>query len=266
MAPRKQRETLALRFKLDDAVEAGVDEAGRGCFWGPLVAGAVIWPPESEWTDAHRELAPQIQDSKLISKKKRLTIAAAIKNLAVATGVGIVEATEIDKIGMTSANKEAFRRALNSLGKSYDRALIDGILSISLGLGVGQGKEVETIVDGDAKYLSIAAASIIAKVAHDEIISNWCEANKEAAERYDLASCMGYGTAKHRAGIKEHGLVDGHRRLFMKNTMPSAAIVVAGAVAVAVDGDAVVGVDDAVVGVGDDSTSHVKSSCLIQDD
>ena len=146
MAPRKQRETLALRFKLDDAVEAGVDEAGRGCFWGPLVAGAVIWPPESEWTDAHRELAPQIQDSKLISKQKRLTIAAAIKNLAVATGVGIVEATEIDKIGMTSANKEAFRRALNSLGKSYDRALIDGILSISLGLGVGLDLSVLTLV------------------------------------------------------------------------------------------------------------------------
>lgn len=235
MVARKQRETLALRFKLDDAVEAGVDEAGRGCFWGPLVAGAVIWPPEAEWTDKHRELAPQIQDSKLISKKKRATIATAIKSLAVATGVGIVDASEIDKIGMTSANQEAFRRALNSLGKPYDRALIDGILTIE----GGRGKEVETVVDGDAKYLSIAAASIIAKVAHDEIITNWCEANEEVAKRYDLASCMGYGTARHRSGIKEYGLVEGHRRLFMKNTMPSATVLV---------------------------SQPLKSACIIQDD
>jgi ribonuclease HII len=231
MAPRKQRETLGLRFKIDDAVEVGVDEAGRGCFWGPLVAGAVIWPPETEWTDEHRALAPQIQDSKLIAKKKRAIIAASIKRLAVATGVGIVEASEIDVSGMTTANQEAFRRALNNLAKPYDRVIIDGILRIDI-----KDKDVETIVDGDAKYLSIAAASIIAKVAHDEIITAWCEANSEAAVRYDLASCMGYGTAKHRAGIKEHGLLESHRRLFMRNILPSSDLI------------------------------KVKPSCLIQDD
>ena len=220
MAPRKQREQLSLRFKLDDVTEVGVDEAGRGCFWGPLVAGAVIWPLETEWTDEHRVIAPQIQDSKLISKKKRATIATAIKRLAVATGVGVVEAPEIDTIGITTANQEAFRRALNNLGKPYDRALIDGILSIDI-----DGKDIETIVDGDAKYLNIAAASIIAKVAHDEIITGWCEANSDAALRYDLASCMGYGTAKHRAGIKEHGLLEHHRRLFMRNILPSSALI-----------------------------------------
>lgn len=220
MAPRKKRDTLTLRFKDDSVIEAGVDEAGRGCFWGPLVAGAVIWPSESEWTEEHRLLAPQIQDSKLIAKKKRAVIAAAIKRLAVATGVGIVDANEIDKMGMTVANQEAFRRALQGLNVSYERALIDGILSVNV-----EGKEIETVVDGDAKYLPIAAASIIAKVAHDEIVTQWCEQHKTEAERYDLASCVGYGTAKHRAGIKEHGLIEGHRRLFMKNTLPSAAIV-----------------------------------------
>jgi len=216
MALRKQRDILGLRFRIDDVTEVGVDEAGRGCFWGPLVAGAVIWPPETEWTDEHRVLAPQIQDSKLIAKKKRASIASAIKRLAVATSIGVVEASEIDSTGMTAANQEAFRRALNNLEKPYSRVLIDGILHIDI-----DGKDVETIVDGDAKYLSIAAASIIAKVSHDEIITSWCETNSDTAGRYDLASCMGYGTAKHRAGIKEYGLLEGHRRLFMRNILPS---------------------------------------------
>ena len=103
---------------------------------------------------------------------------------------------------------------------SYDRALIDGILSVNI-----EGKETKTVVDGDAKYLSIAAASIIAKVAHDEFVIAWCEEHNTHAERYDLISCMGYGTAKHRSGIKEYGLIEGHRHLFMKNTHPSATIV-----------------------------------------
>jgi len=220
MAPRTKKQTLSLRFSTDDKIEAGVDEAGRGCFWGPLVAGAVIWPPESEWTDEHRSIAPQIQDSKVISKKKRPIIAEAIKRLAVATGVGVVHADEIDKIGITQANQEAFRRALVALGKSYDRALIDGILNVSI-----DTKIVETIVDGDAKYLSIAAASIIAKVSHDEIITEWCSEHKGSAERYDLMSCMGYGTLRHRNAIKEFGLLDGHRRLFMKNIVPATCLV-----------------------------------------
>lgn len=222
MAPRKQKDALALRFNNNStSIEAGVDEAGRGSFWGPLVAGAVIWPPESQWTDEHKKLAPQIQDSKTISKKKRAAIAEAIKRLAVATGVGIVEAKEIDEIGMTRANEEAFRRALSALSTHYDRALIDGILGANCG---SEGVEVETIVDGDAKYLPIAAASIIAKVAHDDVIRMWCEScpeNKELSEKYDLMSCMGYGTLRHRTAIKEHGILEGHRRLFMKNLIPS---------------------------------------------
>lgn len=219
MAPRIKKEILSLRFNLDDATEAGVDEAGRGCFWGPLVAGAVIWPPESEWTDEHRSIAPQIQDSKKIPKNKRPAIAESIKRLAVATGVGIVDAPEVDKIGMTQSNKKAFQLALSDLGKPYDRALIDGILSID-----DSTHEIQTIVNGDAKYLSIAAASIIAKVTHDTIISAWCAANEDVAKRYDLMSCMGYGTLRHRNAIKEYGLLEQHRRLFMKKTLDISAV------------------------------------------
>ena len=215
ISTRVKRETLTLRFAIDNKTEAGVDEAGRGCFWGPLVAGAVIWPAEDAWTDEHRSIAPQIQDSKLISKKKRPVIAAVIRRLAIATGVGVVESSEIDKIGITRANQEAFKRSLSGL--TYDRAIIDGILDYD-----DSEHEIETVIDGDATYLPIAAASILAKVAHDTIISEWCEAHKDMAERYDLMSCMGYGTLRHRNAIKEHGLLDGHRRLFMKNTLPSA--------------------------------------------
>jgi len=214
MPPRKKRTTLTLRFSEDAKIEAGVDEAGRGCFWGPLVAGAVVWPQEADWTEEHKSLAPQIQDSKLISKKRREVLATSIKKLALSYGIGIVEAKEIDEMGMTYANQEAFRRALKCV--VYDRALIDGILSIEMG-----AKDVETIVDGDAKYLPIAAASILAKVAHDEIVTKWCAENVVQGERYNLMSCMGYGTLRHRDAIKEHGLIEHHRRLFMKNTLPS---------------------------------------------
>jgi ribonuclease HII len=217
MPPRKVKTTLALRCKADNIVEAGIDEAGRGCFWGPLVAGSVIWPPENEWTDEHHKIAPQIQDSKTISKKKRASLSEAIKRLAVSTGVGIVSAKEVDSLGITQANQEAFVRALGSLKAPWGRVLIDGILDCV----VSDDKEIETVIDGDAKLLSIAAASIIAKVAHDEFVSAWCQAHSAEAEKYDLMSCMGYGTLRHRNAIKEYGLLEDHRRLFMKKTLPT---------------------------------------------
>lgn len=216
MPPRKVRPMLSLRYKADTHIEVGVDEAGRGCFWGPLVAGAVIWPPEAEWTKEHRTIAPQIQDSKVISKTKRGSLADAIERLAVATGVGYVSAKEVDRLGITQANQTAFMRALAALKTPYGRVLIDGILDCS----VPEGVELETVIDGDAKLLSIAAASILAKVAHDTYIRTWCATNTTNAEKYDLMSCMGYGTLRHRNAIKEHGLLDDHRRLFMKHTVP----------------------------------------------
>ena len=101
-------------YSLGEAVEIGLDEAGRGCFWGPIYAGAVIWAPEEEWTDEHREIAPLINDSKKISEKKRDAIAAGIKANAIDWGIGNVSSTEINDKGMTWANQEAFRRAIDA--------------------------------------------------------------------------------------------------------------------------------------------------------
>jgi ribonuclease HII len=205
-------------YSLGEAVEMGVDEAGRGCFWGPLYAGAVIWPPEDEWTDKHREVAPKVNDSKKISEKKRDLIAKEIREAIKYCGIGKVEASEIDARGMTWANQEAFRRAMNNCynDKIPDLLLIDGIL----GLPKEDGVKHQCIAGGDGLYLPIAAASILAKVSRDNYVKEWCSAleeNKAIEARYGLLKNKGYGTAKHREGLKTHGAHEQHRRQFIRN-------------------------------------------------
>jgi ribonuclease HII len=149
-----------------------------------------------------------------------------ICSLATAYGVGVVEAADIDKYGATWANQTAFRRAIDSLQQTAPhlsggavRYLIDGILPLGSMKG---GEAYITCVDGDAEYLSIAAASILAKVWHDRWVQEWCgqEVNKQDAERYNLTSCKGYGTAKHRAGLLQHGYTSLHRKLYLRKMFP----------------------------------------------
>jgi ribonuclease HII len=208
--------TMKTTFSLGKAVEMGLDEAGRGCFWGPLYAGAVIWPPEDEWTDKHREIAPKINDSKKISEKKRDAIAESIKSV-VKWGVGKVESSEIDERGMTWANQEAFRRAMKNCNDTIpDLLLIDGIL----GLPKEDNLRYQCIVGGDGLYLPIAAASILAKVSRDTYVKEWCsscEENKLVEARYGLIKNKGYGTARHREGLKAHGAHEQHRKQFIRN-------------------------------------------------
>jgi ribonuclease HII len=211
----KSKEILSLRFKIDGLTEAGIDEAGRGCFWGPIVAGALIWPDESEWTEEHRKLMPDIRDSKKIAIKKRERIFEDIKRLAKSWGVGIVSAQDIDEKGISWANQEAFRRAISSMSMKPDRILVDGTLRIS-----DYTDEQHTIVDGDATYLSIAGASILAKVTHDHWVQEYCKENPECKERYGLESGHGYGTAKHREGLRTYGAHELHRRTFVYNWVP----------------------------------------------
>lgn len=208
---------MQVSYSLGETVEVGIDEAGRGCFWGPIVAGAVIWAPEDAWIDEHREIVPLINDSKTVSKAARPSIAAAIQSLAVDWGIGFVSAAEIDDKGMTWANQEAFRRAIAncSSGLEPELLLIDGILKIP-------DSEIrqECIVGGDGLYIPIAAASILAKHGRDSWISEWCSKDDESklvAERYGLLSNMGYGTVKHREGLKTYGAHELHRILFIKN-------------------------------------------------
>jgi ribonuclease HII len=201
-------------YSLGDTVEMGIDEAGRGCFWGPLAAGAVIWAPEDDWTDEMRELVPHIRDSKKIVKSARSTIAAGIRSLAVDWGVGFVGANEIDEKGMTWANREAFRRAMAACdsGLEPELLLIDGILGLP-----DEGVRYECIIRGDDEYIPIAAASILAKEGRDSWVETWCAENGVAAGRYDLLSNMGYGTVKHRNALKEFGAHELHRKQFIRN-------------------------------------------------
>jgi ribonuclease HII len=208
---------LASRFTQDDIVEIGVDEAGRGSFWGPLVAGAVIVPPESEWTDLQRDILLQMRDSKKISPKKRANLAKVLREQLPLCGVGVVGAEEINEKGITWANQEAFRRAIGALPViACDcRVLLDGVLSIDKWIG-----QQETIIEGDNKYIAIAAASILAKVTHDQWIKDYCVAHPECNERYDLLQSNGYGTAKHREGIKTYGGHELHRSLYIQHWLP----------------------------------------------
>ena len=207
-------------YSLGKAVEVGIDEAGRGCFWGPLYAGAVIWPPEEEWTDKQREVAPKINDSKKISEKKRDAIAKEIKEAATKWGVGCVTSAEIDEKGMSWANQEAFRRALsNCISESNiipDLLLIDGIL----GLPKEDGLKFQCIPGGDGMYLPIAASSILAKVSRDNYVKEWCcstDENKLVEQQYKLLKNKGYGTSGHREGLKTHGAHELHRKQFIRN-------------------------------------------------
>lgn len=214
---------LSTRFKEDSVIEIGIDEAGRGSFWGPIMAGAMIIPDESTWTDKQRTLLAQLRDSKKISPKKRERIADEIKELIPKTAVGIVTAKEINDNGITWANMEAFKRAVYALSLTEEelanlRLVIDGVLQIDDWEG-----EQELVVDGDALYMAIAGASILAKVEHDRWITKFCEDNPECNDQYDLLKCKGYGTAKHREGIRNYGAHELHRSLYVQNWLPGAA-------------------------------------------
>jgi ribonuclease HII len=213
---------LKVRFADDELLEAGVDEAGRGSFWGPLVAAAVIWPPEDCWDDDIRSVIHTIRDSKKLSPKRRAEAESVIRNVALAVGVGVVSAGEIDKEGMTWANQMAFVRAVEDMAVTPQRLLIDGVLSIPLakdnlfGGPTVDVDEIHTFTGGDDLYLPIAAASIIAKEYHDRYVCSWAEANHRVAEKYGLLTNKGYGTATHRSAIETFGPLEEHRRRFLK--------------------------------------------------
>jgi ribonuclease HII len=204
---------LQAKYKADSVIEVGIDEAGRGCLWGPLIAGAVIWPPEATWTDEIRSVSEQIKDSKKLSAKKRAAILKGIKSFAISYSVGIIEANEIDELGISAANRLAFQRALNGLSVKPGRILLDGILRMDT--------TIEQIVEpeADGRYLAVAAASILAKETHDDIVMKLCAEEPALITQYAIDSCTGYGTLKHRNGIKTHGKHPLHRNLFLRKLL-----------------------------------------------
>jgi ribonuclease HII len=216
----KSAQMLQARHTQDGVVEVGIDEAGRGCLWGPLFAAAVVWPAEEGWTDELRTLSGQIKDSKKVTPKRRAALEEAIQAHAIAWGLGRVDATEIDAIGMTRANRLAFQRALEAVtekGVHPGRILIDGILGLTD--DVVAGREQCVLTKGDGTYLAIAAASILAKEGHDRAVRVLCEEEPELHERYGLLSSKGYGTAAHQAAIRRHGMHAEHRKLFLRKLL-----------------------------------------------
>lgn len=212
--------TLRPRFLQDSVTEIGLDEAGRGSFWGPIMAGAVILPCEAEWTEAQRALFAVLRDSKKLTPFKRKAIEQQLREQIPLHAVGRVDAAEINEKGITWANREAFRRAVLSLPLSNPtacRLLIDGTLPLDEWNG-----PQHVIVEGDNQYMAIAAASILAKVEHDRWILAYCEDHPECETRYHLLSSKGYGTAKHREGIRIYGGHELHRKIYIEQWLPGA--------------------------------------------
>ncbi|MBR2756003.1 MAG: ribonuclease HII [Lachnospiraceae bacterium] len=178
----------------------GVDEAGRGPFAGPVVAGAVILSLD----DPEREIL-YLNDSKKLSEKKREALYDEIMEKAVSVGVGIVEREVIDEINILQATFLAMQKAIAALDPQPDYILADAVTIPKILI------PQEGIVKGDAKSVSIAAGSIIAKVTRDRIMYEYDKLYPE----YGFASHKGYGTKAHIEAIKEYGMLDIHRRSFI---------------------------------------------------
>lgn len=178
----------------------GIDEAGRGPLAGPVVVASVIMPTNS--------FIEGINDSKKVSEKKRELLYDKITEEAIAWEVGIVTPQEIDEMNILNATKKGLTASLQGLAIKPDLILVDALTKIDT-LGI----PYQSIIKGDAKCYSIAAASIVAKVTRDRMMRQWDEIFPE----YGFSSHKGYGTAKHIAAIKELGICPIHRKSFVKN-------------------------------------------------
>ena len=181
----------------DNLVEAGCDEAGRGCLAGSVYAAAVILPPDYE-----NDL---LNDSKKLTAKKRYALREVIQRDALAWAVGIVTPEEIDKINILNASFLAMHRALDQLSLRPEAVIVDGNRFRPY-----QDLPFTTIVKGDGKYLSIAAASVLAKTYRDDYMLSLAEEYPQ----YDWQSNMGYPTKNHRQAIRQHGITPYHRKSY----------------------------------------------------
>jgi ribonuclease HII len=186
-------------------LEVGVDEAGRGCMLGRVYAGAVFWPPGL--------VSDLIADSKKLSRKKREEAYEFIITNALGYGIGYAEATEIDKDNILRCSIRAMKRAIDQTNLLPDSILVDGTQFTFYQDYTEEPVSHSCIIEGDSKFYSIAAASILAKVSHDRYIDKLCEEYPEL-EKYHIQSNMGYGSANHIQAIKDYGISRFHRKSF----------------------------------------------------
>ena len=186
-----------LQQKYSDKIEVGCDEAGRGCLAGPVVAAAVLLP--------HNFKNKKLNDSKQMSKKKREEMENIIKKEAISFGIGVVSPQEIDEINILNASFLAMHRATEKIKGKFELLLIDGNR-----FNKYKNVEHKCIIKGDTKYMSIAAASVLAKTARDKIMKDL----SQEFPKYDWENNQGYPTKKHRVAIKELGANIHHRKSF----------------------------------------------------
>lgn len=184
-------------YHTQGVVEAGCDEAGRGCLAGPVVAAAVVLP--QDYSNG------QLHDSKKLTAKARESLALEIKSAAIAYAIGLCDHEEIDAINILNASILAMHKALDQLTSPPEHILVDGNRFKAY-------REIPhvCIVKGDGKYQSIAAASILAKTYRDNLMAQYAVQYPQ----YDWHRNMGYPTAAHRKGIMQHGISPLHRRSF----------------------------------------------------
>ena len=188
---------MGLITHYSDLVEAGCDEAGRGCLAGPVVAAAVILKKDADYSE--------LNDSKQLTEKKRMRLREMIIQEALSYGIGIVTAEEIDKINILNASFLAMHRALDELTLQPEMLLIDG----NRFKPYHDIKHV-CIVGGDAKYQAIAAASILAKTTRDMMMEQY----DKQYPVYNWKKNKGYPTPEHKQAIAEHGTTPLHRMTF----------------------------------------------------
>ena len=178
----------------------GIDEVGRGCWAGPLVAGAVVLGEPIEG----------LRDSKKLSKKRREALAEQIHQTARGVGIGWVTAAEVDTLGLTKAVQLAMLRAMKQIGCEYDEIIIDGNLNFFQNVTGLKTKNVQTLIRADDLIPAVSAASIVAKVARDNRMAEL------AAEYpgYGFESHVGYGTAMHLAALRKLGVCEIHRKSY----------------------------------------------------
>jgi len=239
--PAKQQPVLLERFYLangstnyennsnssnNDIVEISIDEAGRGCLFGRVYIGCVVLPKDPELFSGI-----DIKDSKKFSSKTKIkSVAEYIKQHALAWHIAFVEPEVIDEInilqavmrGMHECIREILVKLRKSVGDGGVMAVIDGnyftpYRVFDSNTGTICELPFVTVEQGDGKYMAIAAASILAKVARDEHVESMCAEYPVLVERYGLNTNMGYGTSAHLNGIREHGITQWHRRTFGKD-------------------------------------------------
>lgn len=188
---------LVKKFNKNITLEAGTDEAGRGCLAGPVVAAAVVFD--------NKVNIPELNDSKKLSEKKRLEIESFIKQQAISWAIGVVDEKKIDEINILNSSILAMHKALKNLTIKPDFIIVDGNKFKNF-----EDISHECIVKGDSKYLSIAAASILAKNERDRIMQKYHIEHPE----YNWKQNKGYPTKKHREAIKIYGSSYLHRKTF----------------------------------------------------